>query len=331
MTQPVQQPSFFRAELNQRRHKLESALATQRESDHLLGLLADVDGALARLDNGTFGLCEVCHDPIETERISADPLVRFCLDHLDEQEQRALEQDLALAARIQTALLPSKDLSTSGWESHYRYVPAGLVSGDYCDVIRPDNGDGLFFATGDVSGKGVAASLLMSHLQAIFRSLVSIGMPLAQVMSQANRLFCESTLPSSYATLVCGWARPSGELELSSAGHCHPLILRRDGVSVLETGGLPLGMFGSGHYSVTRSILEAGDSLVLYTDGVTEARNRAGAEYGLDRLLDVLESRHGLAAREVAAVISEDLETFRSGTARADDVSVMVVRHAAGS
>lgn len=245
------EPVFFRQELRQRRKKLQSALTAQPRAQDLARLLEDVDGALARLDHGAFGLCEVCHDPIESERLIADPLVRFCLDHLDEEEQRALEQDLALAARIQAALLPSADVASGEWESHYCYMPAGLVSGDYCDIIRPDNGAGLFFATGDVSGKGVAASLLMSHLHAIFRSLVSVGMPLTQAMSQANRLFCESTLPSSFATLACGWARPSGELELCNAGHCPPLILRRDGVSVLETAGLPLGMFCSGQYPVT--------------------------------------------------------------------------------
>ena len=169
--------------------------------------------------------------------------MRFCLDHLDEQEQRALEQDLNLAARIQIALLPATNVLSGGWECHYCYTPAGLVSGDYCDIIPASDGVGVFFATGDVSGKGVAASLLMSHLQAIFRSLVAVGMPLTQAMSQANRLFCESTLPSSYATLVCGWARHSGELELCNAGHCQPLILRRDDISVLETGGLPGDVF----------------------------------------------------------------------------------------
>jgi sigma-B regulation protein RsbU (phosphoserine phosphatase) len=202
------------------------------------------------------------------------------------------------------------------------------VSGDYCDIIRAGDGAGLFFATGDVSGKGVAASLLMSHLQAIFRSLVAVGMPLTQAMSQANRLFCESTLPSSYATLVCGWARYTGELELCNAGHCRPLILNGDGVSVLETAGLPLGMFCTGHYAVTRCFLQPEDCLVLYTDGVTEARNRAGAEYGLDRLTEALASRHGSPAREIAAIIREDLETFRLGTPREDDVSIMVIRRA---
>ncbi|MCW5977189.1 MAG: SpoIIE family protein phosphatase [Bryobacteraceae bacterium] len=328
MAQPAQ-PSFFRTELLERRRRLESALTAQPRAEDLSRLLADVDGALARLDQGTFGLCETCRDPIEPERLMADPLTRFCLDHLDQRERQALEQDLALSARIQAALLPSAEAAAGDWESHFRYVPASVVSGDYCDIIRPDNGEGLFFAAGDISGKGVAASLLMSHLHAIFRSLVSVGMPLMQAMSQANRLFCESTLPSSYATLACGWARHSGEVELCNAGHCPALVVRRDGVSVIESSGLPLGMFCSSQYPAVRCRLEPGDCLVLYTDGVTEARSRDGAEYGMDRLIEALAAQRGATARQLAAAIAEDLENFRAGVPRADDVLILAVRRMA--
>src|SRR5581483_2563885 len=90
------------------------------------------------------------------------------------------------------------------WETHYRYEPAGMVGGDYCEVIPAQEGDSLFFALGDVTGKGVAASLLMTHLSAIFRSLVSLDLPLAELMARANRLFCSSTPATHYATLGRG-------------------------------------------------------------------------------------------------------------------------------
>ena len=131
-------------------------------------------------------------------------LVRFCLDHLTEKELRAHEQDLELATQIQVRLLPARAITTRDWETHYRYEPAGVVGGDYCEVVASGDGNSLFFALGDVAGKGVAASLLMTHLSAIFRSLLSLQLPLAEVMSRANRLFCESTSATHYATLVAG-------------------------------------------------------------------------------------------------------------------------------
>ena len=99
--------------------------------------------------------------------------------------------------------------------------PVGAVGGDYCELIVLDDGKSFFFAVGDVAGKGVAASLLMTHLSAIFRSLLSLDLSLADVVSRANRLFCESTAPAHYATLVCGRATANG-VELCNAGHCRP-------------------------------------------------------------------------------------------------------------
>ena len=110
-------------------------------------LLASVDAALARLHQGSFGFCETCHDTIEAERLLCDPLLRFCLDHLSEQDQRALERDLLLAAGIQRGLLPRENWSAQGWNAHIHYQPANVVSGDYCDLIESENGFCFCWAT----------------------------------------------------------------------------------------------------------------------------------------------------------------------------------------
>src|ERR1700731_4107933 len=148
--------TYLRTELEQRRERLHEALHSPAADASLSELLKAVDTALGRLDQGTFGLCETCHSGIEAERLLADPLVRFCLDHLTSAEQRALESDLALAALIQRGLLPKPGLAPAGWDVRYHYQPAGMVSGDYCDLFETDGG--LLFMLGDVSGKGVAAS-----------------------------------------------------------------------------------------------------------------------------------------------------------------------------
>src|SRR5215472_7560565 len=195
---------LLRGQLVSRREKLQEAV-TRSQTANLVQLLEQVDKALEKVASGTYGDCEECDGTVEAARLLADPLARVCLDCLKPEEQRALEQDLALAARIQAGLLPQQDLKASGWRVSYHYEPAGLVSGDYCDIVQHDRD--LYFMVGDVSGKGVAASMLMANLHAMFRVLIPSGLPLPQLVERANRIFSDSTLPGQYATLIVGRAR----------------------------------------------------------------------------------------------------------------------------
>src|SRR5215472_9221755 len=200
--------------------------------------------------------------------------------------QRAeLQRDLDLASQVQRNLLPQAGLRAGGWETSYHYAPVGPVSGDYCDLI-PSDGE-LFFVLGDVSGKGVAASMLMTQLHALFRSLSGMGLALGQMVTQANRVFCESALAGQYATLICGKAKANGEVEVHNAGHWPAIVVGRGGVLRIESTGLPLGMFHEFDFSATRLHLEAGDTMFLYTDGLLEAR-RGDDEYGVDRVAHLL-------------------------------------------
>src|SRR5204862_5188602 len=121
-------------QLLERRHRLENFVGHDDDAQ-LRFLLEEVDAALARMDEDTYGLCEVCHGTVEAERLLADPLVSVCLGCLTATQKRALEEDLELAARIQAGLLPCQDLSHDGWQVSYNYEAASLVSGDYCDLI----------------------------------------------------------------------------------------------------------------------------------------------------------------------------------------------------
>ncbi|HWQ52840.1 MAG TPA: SpoIIE family protein phosphatase [Bryobacteraceae bacterium] len=313
---------FFRSQLLERRSRLE---AVRLESEQATRLLQEIDAALERMEVGTYGLCAVCNDPIEKERLAVDPLARVCLDHLTETEQRALEKDLELALRIQATLLPGHNVRSGDWQSYYHYRPCGPVSGDFCDLLDCD-GNGLFFITGDISGKGVAASLLMSHLHAIFRTLVPLGLPLSELMARANTVFSRGTMPAHYATLACGFAQPSGVVEVCNAGHCPPVVLRHGEAVSLAATGLPLGMFAGGQYTAHRIALDPGDTLVLYTDGVTEARDGADAEYGFERLYAHLLACRALAPEALAKSCVSDVERFLSGAPQQDDVTIMVLR-----
>ncbi len=322
--------NFLRDQLIERRHRLEAVLPGSAEHAQLSQLLSEVDSALERMDNGSYGICEACHEPVEKDRLLADPLVRYCLDHLTESGRRALEQDLELAAQMQRALLPEQNLRHDGWEVSYHYAPHGPVSGDYCDVIVPgDAGSHLFFALGDAAGKGVAASMMMAHLHAIFRTLISTQLPVQQMLERASRIFCESTMSPYFATLVCGRAGAQGEIELSNAGHCKPLVIRRGEITRLEAGGLPLGLFCEGQYAAEAVQLQRGDSLLLYTDGLVEAQSAAGEEYGDQRLGQVAARLHALPPAEFVQSVLKSLQEFLRTAPMHDDLSVMLIRRAA--
>jgi len=314
----------IRAELLSRRQRLETAASSSPGQSYLSSLLREVDSALSRLDDGTFGLCDTCHDPIEAERLAADPLVRFCLDHLTVPEQRALEQDLDLAANIQAALLPKNGLVQGSWETAYHFQAAGPVSGDYCDLIPAADGS-LYFMVGDVSGKGVAASMLMSNLHAMFRALTGTGLPLIQVIQRASRLFCESTLANHYATLVCGRAEKNGHVEICNAGHLAPLLGQGGIVRTIDSTGLPLGMFCSEDFELKTVRLRKGDCLLLYTDGLTEAQDPAGTELGIEPLIEIVRNRQPSSVQDLVRTCVAKASSFRSGLPLKDDLTVMAL------
>lgn len=316
---------LLRHQLLRRRRRLES-VSHADGTGYIRDLLREVDDALTRMDDGSYGLCDVCHEAVEDDRLLADPLCRICLDHLSAEQIRSLEDDLELAARIQVGLLPAVDVVSEGWEVHAHYEPAGLVSGDYYDIIRADDADETYFIFGDVSGKGVSASILMANLHAIFRSLVTSRVRLDKLMERANRLFSESTLPTAFATLVCGRALPSGRIEFVNAGHTPPLLLRSKGLLSMSATGLPLGLFPEAKYEASAVEASRGDLLLLYTDGISEARSSSGEEFGEERVESLLQLCQGQSPEAIVEALLKDVRLFRGGAPQGDDVTVMAVR-----
>ena len=319
---------MLRDQLMVRRQKLETAVA-KTQTANLLHLLEQVDHALERVDHGSYGVCEHCAGTVEPERLFADPLTQLCLDCLNPAEQRALEQDLLLAARIQAGLLPKRDFSAAGWKVAYHYEPAGQVSGDYCDLVQ--HGQDLYFMVGDVSGKGVAAAMLMSNLHALFRVLIPTGLPLEQLVERANRLFCESTLPTQYATLIVGRADEFGNVEICNGGHPAPFHVGGHGVAAIEAATVPIGLFCDQKFASTTLRTAPGDSLVIYTDGISESESPDGAEFGSASLAELLGACHQLPSRELVDKCLKEVLNFRSGSpasgrSGADGAAVSTVR-----
>jgi sigma-B regulation protein RsbU (phosphoserine phosphatase) len=317
-------------DLRERRERLAGTIASIGEAPDLVRLLGEVDAALRSFSDGTHGMCEVCDEPVEDDVLASNPMARYCLCHVPPQRLAALQRDLDLAWRIQSGLLPRQNLSFAGWETHYRYVPAGPVSGDYCDLVaHQGDGDALYFLLGDVSGKGVAASFLMAHLNALFRSLIGVGLPLAELVESANRVFSKSTLANHYATLVAGKATANGSVEICNAGHLPPLVVRHGGVCQVSASGLPVGVFDSSPYLSHHVTLDPGDTLFLYTDGLTETVGPEEREYGIEGLSRLLRRSHDLDPTAMAAAALSDLDAHQAGTERSDDLTLMVVRRSA--
>jgi sigma-B regulation protein RsbU (phosphoserine phosphatase) len=317
--------TYLRSELLERREHILSFDPRPDTDPSAKQLLGEIDAALARMEAGSFGICLSCHTPVEADRLLQDPTVEVCLDCLSPAEQRALERDLTLAAQIQRGLLPRKDLAPLGWRVGYHYQPAALVSGDFCDLLETDSG--LLFLFGDVAGKGVAASMLMSHLHATFRALADSEDSVERMATLANRLFCESTLAGQYATLVVGRGARDGSVELVSAGHLPILHVGSGGAVPRDATGYPLGMFRKAEFAVHRMTLQPGESLLLYTDGISEARNSADEEYGLERVAEVASRCASLSPAGLIENCLAELSRFSGARKATDDLALLALQH----
>ncbi len=303
-----------------------SEVMGERDSERMLNLLQEVDSAIHRIEHGQFGVCEVCLGTVEDERLGENPLARVCLDCLTPKQQRALEYDLELAAQLQKGLLPPSELAFEGWEIAHYYQPAGMVSGDYCDVIR-ENGH-LYFIMADVSGKGVAAAMLASNLRATFRSLIPLGLSVEEFMVRANRLFRESALPSQYATTVFGRSSTRGELELVNVGHPPVLLASGSGVQSFESTCRPLGIFSDDTVCITKAQMSPGDTLVLYTDGISEASNERDEEYGVDAVSRLIAEKRFCCPTTLVESVRQNLAAFRGRAERTDDETLLALQYA---
>lgn len=317
-----------RERLSERRERL-ATLTGDRPEGELVDLLRRVDRALDRLEVGAWGLCEVCHVAIEPDLLETDPTVSVCFECLSEDDRHALERDLESAARVQRGLLPARRLTHDGWEVAWLWEPKGAVSGDHVDLLEPEtDGAPLHLILGDVAGKGVAASLLQSHLHALFRALTAPELPLPDLLARVNRLFGAATTSAGYATLVAARLADDGTLELANAGHPRPLLADRRGVRPVEGSGLPLGLFPGSTYTGHRLRLERGDVVLLYTDGWTEAAHE-DEEYGVGRAAAALRQASELPLAELLASCRDDMERFLDGAPRPDDLTLLALRRAA--
>lgn len=241
-------------------------------------------------------------------------------------EKARIEHELKIAAEIQRALLPEGSHTGAFFEAAGMSVQARSIGGDFYDM--QDNSDGSFgFLCGDVAGKGPAAALLTSKILGIFSAFAAVGDTPAELVDHINKVLTRRAIDARYATLLYGHLQPNGRLKFCNAGHNPPLIYGVGGVRRIETGGMPVGMFETAPYSGDEIELQPGDVFVSYSDGVTEAHNVAGEEFGEARLVTVLERYSRGSAAIILEQIIDAAKEFAHGAEQYDDVTALVVKY----
>jgi phosphoserine phosphatase RsbU/P len=295
--------------------------------DHLLPIIVmtgwgSVDLAVAAMRRGV-------RDFVQKPWENAD-LVRMVRAEVEEgrlrrkraeHEQRELDE----ARRIQRKLLPAVMPVVDGWEISASWQPAAGVGGDCYDAIQFGRGR-LGLSIADVVGKGIPAALLMSNLQAAVRAFATDAAQPSELCCQVNRILCGRIAEDRFISFFyCIVDSELGTLTFANAGHYAPVLVRADGrIERLASGGAVLGVFPDGIYTQQRIAIGSGDRLVLFTDGITEARDAADEEFGEDRLVALAREHRACSAPALQARITETVSAFAAGLFQ-DDATLIVM------
>jgi serine phosphatase RsbU (regulator of sigma subunit) len=243
-----------------------------------------------------------------------------------EAERRAA-QELEIAKQVQARLFPQTLPAINTLEYAGACIQARQVGGDYFDFL--EFGDGCFgLVTGDVAGKGIAAALLMSNLQANFRIQCGLSPShLQHLLRSVNEVFRKNTSDSAYATLfLAEYDDPRRRLRYANCGHLPALLLRSDdSVDRLESTGTVLGLFREWDCAVEERSLNPGDTLAVYTDGVTESFDGSGEEFGEERLIAALRRHRHLSPQDLISAVVEEVRQF-SAHEQYDDITLIVAK-----
>jgi hypothetical protein len=241
-------------------------------------------------------------------------------------DQSRHEHELRVAADIQRALLPASRYTGTGFEVAATSVPCRAIGGDFFDYFHLPRG-GFAFVLGDVAGKGAPAALLASVLQGIFTANADRDGTPAGLLTLANRALVRRAIEARFATAVYAVLDRRGRLTYCNAGHNRPVLVGKSGVRRLDCGGTIVGAFEDTIFDEETYQLEPGDVLLAYSDGLTEARDARGEEFGEERLLSCLNANRALPAQDLLECLLSTVHAFSAGAAQSDDLTMLILRY----
>jgi len=287
-----------------------------------------IDTSIEKLKDGSLGICTVCHQAVDPNLLLMDYTACVCLDHYSEAERRQLESELELSQVVQRALLPQRMPSIAGMDVAAFSRPAQIVGGDYFDFLNFKDGS-HGFVIADVSGHGVSAGMLMTSLQTAFHTLVPDNNSPVEVLRRINRLYIHNIHFTTFVTIFFSRLDPhTRTLTYANAGHNDALLYRRsrDEQVWLEPTGPAIGLIEEFKNESKDIQLENEDILLLYTDGVTEAFNSSGEQFGRQRLAEVIRQNGDQPAEGLIQKVLQTLTDFTDARPLEDDVTLVVYK-----
>ena len=244
------------------------------------------------------------------------------------EEKARLDRDLRIAAEIQQALLPEPRYVARDWELVAISVPCRTIGGDFFDYLELPDGQ-FGFTLADVAGKGPPAALLSVSVQSTFVAQAGLAADPADTIARINGALLRRAIEGRFATMFYGVLTPEGRLSYCNAGHDPPAVVTRSGVQWLETGGIVLGLFPDAGYETGVVNLAPGDLVVVSSDGVSEARSRAGEEFGRERLASCVRAGYERNLDPTALLdhLLGSIRTFTAGAPQTDDLTALVLRY----
>ena len=313
---------------------LETAPETEKEvclcneEDLVEKHLEVIETSLEKIEDQTLGVCVVCHGHVDTQLLEMDYTAAVCLEHYSDEERQRLESELELSQIVQRALLPQRMPEIKGVELAAFSRPSEIIGGDYFDFFQfRDGTHGLVIA--DVSGHGVSAGMLMSSLQMAIRTMAPLTDSPAEVLERINHFYIHNIHFTTFVTVFLACFDPATlTLSYVNAGHNPPAVRRRsDGtITWLKPTAPAVGLAEEFHPRMESISFAEGDSLLLYTDGVTEVLNIGNEMFGQERLAQLVHQFADRPAPDLLQAVRQALSAFGGNQPLVDDVTMVALK-----
>jgi sigma-B regulation protein RsbU (phosphoserine phosphatase) len=324
--------------LDEKRNNVTEFLETATETEKDVCLCDDehcvqehlhvIEDSIDKLNNNTLGVCEICHGVVDLNRLEMDYTAHVCLEHYSDEERQRLESELELSQIVQRALLPQRAPTISGVEVAAFSRPAEIIGGDYFDFFQfRDGTHGIVIA--DVSGHGVSAGMLMSSLQTAIRTMAPDTDSPAEILERINRFYIHNINFTTFVTVFMARFDPVAlEITYVNAGHNPPAVYQRESNEIkwLMPTAPAVGLAEFFRPRIETVSLSRGDSLLLYTDGVTEVLNDGMEQFGHDRLADLFLQSVDLRASDILQTVLQRATAFGDNRSLADDVTMVALK-----